>query len=430
MSLKPSSNPERCAGDAARFRLGAWLVDPETGRLSQGDSGTSLEPRLMALLTLLASAPGRVFSRDAIESALWPDVVVGEDTVARAISRLRRVLGDSVDSPRYIETLPKRGYRLIANVSPPAADDTAPPPSTRRWPLYGLAVIACVGLVWLLTTLSPDESPTADATESVDQQVARADDLYMRFTRADNEAAIALYERVLAEAPDNAGAQAGLANALVQRVVRWPFRPGSADEGASSLAEALDRGLTGTAEAEQVLARAVAMAERAVRLAPRDPDALKALAFAYTAQGDLERGVAIYEQVLAIDADAWPALINLGEIESMRGNIEGAVGYFERAYAAMTRAYEYEAQRVGPWQVALGVLIGETYGRLGQPADAELWYRRVLAEAPYEPEATVRLAQLLADSGDEAEARSLCRELSARVGEYPGCTELLEPARQ
>ncbi|MEJ2275430.1 MAG: tetratricopeptide repeat protein, partial [Woeseiaceae bacterium] len=361
----------------------------------------------------------------AIESALWPDVVVGEDTVARAVSRLRRALGDSVESPEYIETLPKRGYRLIANVSPLAARDAAVPQSRRLWPMYVLVAVAIAGMIWMLVASPPDESPADDTTDPVEQQVARADDLYMRFTRADNEAAIALYERVLAEAPDNAAAQSGLANALVQRVVRWPFRPGSAGEGASSLAEALDRGLTGTAEAKAVLARAVAMAERAVRLAPRDPDALKALAFAHTAQGDLERGTEIYEQVLAIDADAWPALINLGEIESMQGNTAGAVERFEQAYEAMTRAYEYEPQRVGPWQVALGVLIGETYEQLDQPADAELWYRRVLAEAPYEPEATVRLARLLAASGEEAEARSLCKALSDRVGTYPGCAELL-----
>ncbi|MEJ2299135.1 MAG: tetratricopeptide repeat protein, partial [Woeseiaceae bacterium] len=72
-----------------------------------------------------------------------------------------------------------------------------------------------------------------------------------------------------------------------------------------------------------------------------------------------------------------------------------------------------------------GVLIGETYEQLDQPADAELWYRRVLAEAPYEPEASVRLARLLAASGEEAEARSLCKALSDRVGTYPGCAELL-----
>ncbi|MEJ2523908.1 MAG: hypothetical protein P8080_13735 [Gammaproteobacteria bacterium] len=94
---------------------------------------------------------------------------------------------------------------------------------------------------------------------------------------------------------------------------------------------------------------------------------------------------------------------------------------FEQAYASMERAYQYEPQRVGPWQAALGVLIGETYEKLDERAEAELWYRRVLAAEPYDPGATVRLARLLAASGQEAEAQSLCRALRERIGDYEGC---------
>jgi transcriptional activator of cad operon len=436
------------------FRLGDWCVDPESGRIAKGDTEVVLEPQLMALLMLMTGNPGRVVSRATIEAALWPDVIVGEDTLARTVSRLRRALGDSARSPRYIETLPKRGYRLIAAVeplivsrdveSPAAAGDMAmpladgdpgacgrspgadvavagsPPRGARRmerWIWIGAtAGLAVLTSAWIAMRLPSDAPPPADPLV---QQVARADDLYMRFTRADNEAAIGLYEQVLAQSPDDAGAQAGLANALVQRVVRWPRDSGAT--GATTLAEALDRGLTRGPEADAVLARAVAMAERAVRIAPRNPDALKSLAFAYTARGDLERATDLYQEVLSLDGDAWAALINLGEIASMQGEPAVAIGYFEEAWAAMSRAYAYEPQRVGPWQVALGVVIGEGYERLARPADAELWYRRVLAEAPYEPEATARLAQLLARSGDAGEARALCRALTERIGTYPGC---------
>ena len=416
-----TTSGERSETTTSPFRLGAWRVEPETGRVSDGDREASLEPRLMALLTLLAAQPGRVHSRETIEAALWPDVVVGEDTVARAISRLRRALGDSAQSPRYIETLPKRGYRLIEPITPIASASGGSRKASRRWlgRSAGAAVAVAV-VVWL--ALQP--RVIEPVTDPLDFEVARANDLYMRFTRADNEAAIGLYERVLAEQPDNAAAQSGLANALVQRVVRWPGSLGSSSTGASSLTEALDRGLTRGAAAAAVLERATAIAERAVRLAPENPDALKSLAFTVTAQGDLDRAEALYEDVLALDADAWESLINLGEIATMRGNEAAAVDYFERAYAAMSRAYAYEPQRVGPWQVALGVAIGERYETLGQPTEAELWYRRVLAEAPYEPEATVRLARLLAASGNAADARALCRTLTERVSNYTGCADL------
>ncbi len=395
------------------FRLGPWQVDPATGRLSSANEQRSLEPKLMELLLLLAGKPGQVWSRGDIEATVWAGAVVGEDTVARAISRLRRALGDSASEPRFIETLPKRGYRLIEVVE-------ALPQSKMRRPLVWVAagVLLAIGLLW--ARWSPD-GPTPVSDSRFEQQIARADDLYMRFTRADNEAAIGLYERVLAEEPGHSGAQAGLANALVQRVVRWPRS--ATVEGASSLSEALGRGLTRGPEAAAILTRAVGMAERAVRQAPNDPDALKALAFTVSARGELDRAAELYQQVLQLDADAWAAMANLGEIATLRGEPAAAIEYFEQAWSAMTRAYEYEPQRVGPWQAAFGVAIGERYQELGQTADAELWYRRVLTLAPFEPEATSRLAQLLAAAGDMAEAKSLCDELTERVGAYPGCAE-------
>ena len=163
------------------------------------------------------------------------------------------------------------------------------------------------------------------------------------------------------------------------------------------------------------------MAERAVSIAPDDAAALKALAFTATAQGDLARGATLYERAIALNPDSWASMINLGEIRSMQGDMPAAVAQFEQAYAAMERAYAYEPQRVGAWQVAMAVKIGEIHEQLEVPAEAELWYRRALSQAPFEPEATVRLARLLAASGDAAQAETLCDALRERVGRYPGC---------
>lgn len=406
----------------APFMLGPWRVEPDSGRLSSDDTEMTLEPQLLSLLVILAREPGLVMSRDRLEAALWPDTVVGEDTLARTVSRLRRALGDSAQAPRYVETLPKRGYRLIETVTP--VDTTVPAGRINQiWPL--VAVVAGVALLaafWSAQERGPDE-----AVDPLDRQVSRANDLYMQFTRADNEAAIALYEQVLAASPDNANAQAGLANALVQRVVRWPGTIGSDAVGSNSLGDALQAGLTRGPEAQAVLERAAAMAERAVQTAPRDTDALKALAFTHTARGNLDLGAELYEELLELDNNAWAAWINLGEIKSMRGDTAAAVAHYENGWNAMTRAYDDEPQRVGPWLAGMGVLIGETYERLEQSAEAELWYRRVLDQVPYEPEATARLAGLLAASGNVIGARSLCETLATRIGDTPGCAEILLP---
>ena len=71
----------------------------------------------MDLLAFLASRGGRVVSRDEIIDAVWEGRFIAEATLTRAIADLRRALGDSQRAPQYIETIPKRGYRLVADVA-------------------------------------------------------------------------------------------------------------------------------------------------------------------------------------------------------------------------------------------------------------------------------------------------------------------------
>ena len=80
----------------------------------------------MQVLVYLVAHRGRVVSRRDLEAHLWPGMVVTEDAVTNAIAKLRRALGDDARHPRVIETVPKVGYRLIAEVDP--ADDEAPEP--------------------------------------------------------------------------------------------------------------------------------------------------------------------------------------------------------------------------------------------------------------------------------------------------------------
>lgn len=106
------------------FRLGNWLVEPELNRLS-GDSGVvHVEPRAMDLLVFLARHPGEVLSRETLIDGVWKKRFVGEAVLRNTVAALRRALGDRAECPTYIETISKRGYRLIAPVamegSPPA----------------------------------------------------------------------------------------------------------------------------------------------------------------------------------------------------------------------------------------------------------------------------------------------------------------------
>jgi len=105
------------------FTLCEWLVQPQLNRLSRSDGGdVQLEPKMMEVLVCLARNPGDVVSREALIDAVWPEVFISESVLTRAIAGLRRALGDDARKPRFIETISKRGYRLIGPAAPsPAA---------------------------------------------------------------------------------------------------------------------------------------------------------------------------------------------------------------------------------------------------------------------------------------------------------------------
>ncbi|MBP6010911.1 MAG: winged helix-turn-helix domain-containing protein [Alphaproteobacteria bacterium] len=393
--------------------VGAWRAVRATGELTRGETTERLEPKVMDLLFLLAAWPGTVLSKDDIMTTLWPNVIVGDDALARAVSRLRRALADDVKTPVYIETLPKRGYRLIAEVRG-AEDPAGAGPVTRLpwvWPSAGAAA-AILGTVIVAIVLWSSFRPPVPS--GVDTLVERANDFYFQYKRTDNEAAITLFERILTDRPDHAPALAGLANALVQRVIRWPNEPGAPEY--TKLADALRSGRTKTASAQQLLARAHVLAERAVAVAPDDPSTHKALGFVHGAMADFPAAIASYERAVALDADAWGPLINIGDVLEISNRPREALPYFERAYGAMTRVYDKQATRVRPWYAELGVLIADRHKDAGDTAEAESWYRRVLVYAPLHRAATEHLAAMLKAQGNIAEADALCANLKQRAG--------------
>jgi Tol biopolymer transport system component/DNA-binding winged helix-turn-helix (wHTH) protein len=100
------------------FRLGEWSVFPALNRVEREGVCEQLEPRIMRVLVCLASCPGEVVSRQTLMSLVWGDVVVGEEVLTRAISRLRTILDDTPSTPRLIETIRGGGYRLLVGVIP------------------------------------------------------------------------------------------------------------------------------------------------------------------------------------------------------------------------------------------------------------------------------------------------------------------------
>jgi len=108
--------PDVARPDLHDFRVGTWLVQPGLNLLVAGDRSIRVRPQLIDVLTCLAVRPGAVVTRDQLLNTVWSDRYVCPSGIARCVAELRRILADDARRPRIIETIPKRGYRLIASV--------------------------------------------------------------------------------------------------------------------------------------------------------------------------------------------------------------------------------------------------------------------------------------------------------------------------
>ena len=145
-----------------RLQIGEWRANRTTNELGRAGDAARIEPKVMEVLMVLADRAGEVVSREDLLAAVWPGVVVGDDSLTQSIIKLRKALGDNPRSPSYIETISKRGYRLIAPVvrsdAVPAEHDErepAPPesPATARPGIRSPGMAAGIALVLMAAGL-------------------------------------------------------------------------------------------------------------------------------------------------------------------------------------------------------------------------------------------------------------------------------------
>lgn len=153
--------------------VGCWRVRLRDGIITDGKSTRRLEPRVMEVLQYLARNAGRVVSKDELVTQVWGDVAVTDGAVVRAIVVLRKSLGDDSGKPRYIRTLAKRGYQIIARVECilPQARSRSP---ARAALVFALPVVLAVltGL-WLRTPVDAAHSLTVEAFRELDALAER-----------------------------------------------------------------------------------------------------------------------------------------------------------------------------------------------------------------------------------------------------------------
>ena len=159
------------------LQFGVFELDLAQGELRKHGQKIKLQDRPFQLLAALLERPGQVVTRDELVRRLWTDTLVDFDNGLNiAAKKIREALDDDAATPRYLETLPRRGYRFIAPVQarnpqppaapppplpkPPPAPPAAPPPPRRR-AIYGrvaaliVALFLAVRLYWLATSVQP-----------------------------------------------------------------------------------------------------------------------------------------------------------------------------------------------------------------------------------------------------------------------------------
>jgi TolB-like protein/DNA-binding winged helix-turn-helix (wHTH) protein/Tfp pilus assembly protein PilF len=151
------NQPDRNGG----FRIGEFDVHPDR-RVIVGSGGeTRIEPKVMAVLELLASTPREVVTRSELLNTVWAGTVVTEEVLTRCVSELRSVLRDSRESPTYIQTVPKSGYRLLVTPEP-IASESAAPAILRRKLAGAVALLVAIAVAVLLAWSGGSSSPAID----------------------------------------------------------------------------------------------------------------------------------------------------------------------------------------------------------------------------------------------------------------------------
>jgi TolB-like protein/DNA-binding winged helix-turn-helix (wHTH) protein len=148
---------------ANAFQIGPWVAVPSLNTLSLNGKTIRIEPKVMEVLVCLVNQAGETISKEELLETVWPHTFVSDDVLTRCVSELRHVFEDDPKQSRFIQTIPKRGYRVIAPIAPviggasvpvvspaenlPAADSRKVLTTIRKMAVFGAAAIAVAALL-------------------------------------------------------------------------------------------------------------------------------------------------------------------------------------------------------------------------------------------------------------------------------------------
>lgn len=341
---------------SAEIRFDGWTLLRQSGELLRDGRRIRLQTQPLQVLEELLARPGVLVTREELIARLWPKGVVDFDTALNsAVHRLRTTLGDHAETPRYIETIPRRGYRFIGRLdgsvaAPPGAASqksvapTAAPaePTLRRanWST-ALAAVLLVAVVAGALWASWSAEPRAGASHPGNTASAQANERYQRaqfffHRRSPDDIALArnYYQEAIELDPGFAPAWAGLAGTYWIDTVHGRL---PREQGLSKVRDAAERALAidpGSAEAHVRLAgylRSIGDLKgheehlrRALELEPDSPLVLVMLASDKQHEGRFDEAIELQRRAVEADPLSLVTRYNLGSMLYLAGRLEEA----------------------------------------------------------------------------------------------------------
>ena len=381
-----SSDVDARSSQSPDFALGEWNVIPARNLISREDGQVRLEPRVMDVLVYLAQRAGQPVSKDELTERVWKREYASDDIVSVTIHALRKALGDDARQPRYIETIPRRGYRLIAPVhfAPPAFErvgshtpaEAEAHGARHRKPAVAavtVAVLALGAIALLRNEPHVRHVPTAEAHEAYTKGRYFLDQRSIEGWRN----ALENFERAIALDPDDPASHAGLADTYTAM----------SDFGVASPAEMRPRAMTAarraleldprSAEGHEALGRAqflfdwdFAAAERsftrALELNPDYMPAHQAMAWLKSALARHDEAATSAKMALRLDPVNTARYTELAGVFTLGGRYDEALHEIGRALQLSPRSFESHLMK------------GWIYELSGKPDSAFVTYRQGL----------------------------------------------------
>jgi len=401
-----------------RYIFEDLILDIQVGVLFRDKEKIALPKLSYDLLVALVESSPALLSQQELLERVWPDRVIGDETLKQRIKLLRKSLNDNASSPKYIEAIRGRGYRLIPQVKRECIIKKAPSviidlSANDRYPdlayvkltglwlkLYKIGLTSFIILITIFSfytyldssnntgftpskkMISNDNNQKSKSQKLAFDYYIKGKSYYKRYRKIDNVIAIDFFHKSILADPKFSLAYAGLSQAYSQQL--FQFNGGNEDK-----------------------IKAIDYAYQAITYDNQSVESYKALGIAYYVSGWLSKSIDAHLKALVLSPSNTETVSNLGFIYSEQGQLKKAISWHEKALV------------LNPEHVVSMVHAGETLVGLGYYALGQKWLEKAIEQQPDYLLATFHLGQLKIEQQQFDKAKSIYLEALKLYQNHP-----------